>query len=168
MLMDNAAAGAVSPDGSRIAYHAVPNFDSELWLIGSDGANPRKIAAVETSGEPQGSQIGPVVWSPSGQRIAYVESHVGAFYPPQDSSSLLLTRDANGGDLQVILKDDARLEQALCWAANGHILYAYREDPTSERGDQGVYSILVDERSGKATGQPQTITPPRPGPHRRS
>src|SRR4029077_1050888 len=38
------------------------------------------------------------------------------------------------------------------------ILYAYRDDPSSERSDEGVYSIRVDERTGKATSEPQTVT----------
>jgi DNA-binding winged helix-turn-helix (wHTH) protein/Tol biopolymer transport system component len=157
MLMDNAAAGAVSPDGSRIAYLPGQNFGSELWLMDSDGANPRKIAATEKPGGPSGSQIWPVVWSPGGQRIAYIESHGLAAPPPAEDSFSLQTRDANGGDLQVVL-NDSRLKQALCWAADGRILYAYDDDPISERTDQGVYSIRVDERTGKATGQPQAIT----------
>jgi hypothetical protein len=66
-------------------------------------------------------------------------------------------RDANGGDLQIVLNNN-RLKQALSWVADGRILYAYREDPTSERSDQGVYSIRVDERTGKATSQSQTVT----------
>src|SRR6202045_4465947 len=74
-LMDNAAAGAVSPDGSRIAYIPGPKFGSELWLMDSDGANRRKIAVAETADKPLGSRIWPAVWSPTGQRIAYIESH---------------------------------------------------------------------------------------------
>ena len=159
-LMDNAAAGAVSPDGSRIAYlpGPGPDFGKELWLMDSDGANRRKIAVAETADKPMGSRISPVVWSPSGQRIAYIErSGLRAPFPAELSFSLQ-TRDANGGDLQVVL-NDTRLKQALSWVAGGRILYAYREDPTSERSDQGVYSIRVDERTGKATSQPQTVTP---------
>jgi DNA-binding winged helix-turn-helix (wHTH) protein/Tol biopolymer transport system component len=69
-LMDNAAAGAVSPDGFRIAYLPGPDFGSELWLMDPDGANRRRIAMAETTDKPKGSRISPVVWSPSGQRIA--------------------------------------------------------------------------------------------------
>jgi DNA-binding winged helix-turn-helix (wHTH) protein/Tol biopolymer transport system component len=153
MLMDNAAAGAVSPDGLRIAYLPGPNFGNELWLMDSDGTNPRKIAAAEKPG----GDIWHVVWSPGGQRIAYTESHGLAGPTPVEESFSLLTRDANGGDLNVVL-NDSRLKPALSWAADGRILFAYSEDPTSEHSDQAVYSIRVDERTGKATGQPQTVT----------
>ncbi len=56
--------------------------------------------------------------------------------PPLFANSLL-TRDANGGDLQVVLKDDSRLRPALWWTADGRILFAYLNDPTSEREDTG-------------------------------
>jgi DNA-binding winged helix-turn-helix (wHTH) protein/Tol biopolymer transport system component len=157
MLMDNSATGAVSPDGSRIAYLPGPDVGSELWLMDSDGANRRKIAVAETADKPLRGRIWPVVWSPRGQRIAYIESHGLAVLNPEEDSFSLQTRDANGGDVQVVL-NDTRLKQALCWVADGRILYAYREDPASERNDEGVYSIRVDERTGKATSQPQTIT----------
>ena len=156
MLMDNAIVGMVSPDGSRIAYLHGPDFGTELWLMDSDGANPRKIADTKKPGQPS-TKIWSVAWSPGGQRIAYTENR-GLLKPtPADDIYSLRTRDANGGDLQVVL-DNARLKQPLSWAPDGRILYAYTEDPTRERFDQGVYAIPVDERSGKATGQPQKIS----------
>jgi Tol biopolymer transport system component len=157
MLMDNAAAGVVSPDGSRIAYFAGPDSGSELWLMDSDGANRRKIAVAETADKSLRGRIWSVAWSPRGQRIAYIQSRDIAVLNPEEDSFSLQTRDANGGDPQVIL-GDTRLKQALYWVADGRILYAYREDPASERSDEGVYSIRVDERTGKATSQPQAVT----------
>jgi Tol biopolymer transport system component len=98
-----------------------------------------------------------VVWSPSGKRLAYIERHGVTAPSPADDTFSLETLDANGGDLQVVLTD-SRVAPAIWWAADGRILYAYRENPASERGDQGVYSIPVDERTGKAIGQPQPVT----------
>jgi DNA-binding winged helix-turn-helix (wHTH) protein/Tol biopolymer transport system component len=157
MLLDNAAAGAVSPDGSRIAYLPGPDVGSELWLMDSDGANRRKIAVAETTDKPLRGRIWQVVWSPRGQRIAYIESHGLAVLKPEEDSFSLQARDANGGDLQIVLSD-TRLKQALCWNADGRILYTYRQDPASERSDEGVYAIRVDEHTGKAISQPQTVT----------
>lgn len=166
MLMQNAARGAVSPDGSRIAYLSSPEISrelwlgKELWLMGPDGTNPRKIAAAENSNEPVWTRrIWSVTWSPHGQRIAYIQSHgLGLIdNSAEDDNFSLQTRDANGGDLQVV-SNDPRLKPALFWVADGRILYAYLEDAASERRDQEVRSIQVDERTGKATGQPQIVT----------
>ena len=56
------------------------------------------------------------------------------------------------------MKDDPRLRPALWWTADGRNFYAYRDNPASERGDEGVYAIRVDEGTGKAIGQPQPVT----------
>jgi Tol biopolymer transport system component len=68
-----------------------------------------------------------------------------------------MTIDPNGGGPSEAL-NDTRVGRALCWAADGRILFAYREDPSNKKQNYGVYSIRIDERSGKALGPPQAIT----------
>lgn len=150
MLMVGGFDGVVSPDGSRIAYLAVAESGNELWSMDSDGAYPRKIAKAKPGG-----YFGGTAWSPDTQRIAYVESAGSAFMPADYAS--LQTRDASGGDPQVVLSDN-RLEPALCWAVDGRLLFAYREDLNNELLDEGVRSIQVDQRTGKAIGEPQIVT----------
>ena len=158
-LLDNAAGGSVSPDGSRIAYASGPKFGSELWVMDSDGANARRVALARKPDQPNlgDGWIQHPAWSPNGTRLAYVEAHLATPDPPLFANSLL-TRDANGGDLQVVMKDDSRLRPALWWTADGRVLFAYLNDPTSEREETGVDSISIDERSGKAAGPPQRVT----------
>ena len=160
-LMDNAAEGSVSPDGSRIAYLPGSNFGSELWVMDSNGTNTRRLAF---AGKPDMPDLGDgwiqhPAWSPNGKRLAYVEAHVAAAQadPPELANSLL-TRNADGGDLQVVLKDDARLGSALWWNADGRILFAYRSSPTSGREDAGVNSISIDESTGRSSAPPQRLT----------
>jgi hypothetical protein len=63
----------------------------------------------------------------------------------------------DGGDLQVLLRETS-LGWALSWAPDGRILFASHTESAAERADEEVRSIRVDERSGKATGQPQLVT----------
>jgi Tol biopolymer transport system component len=160
-LTDDAAGGSVSPDGSRIAYLPGPKFGSELWVMDSDGANSRRVALARKPDQPNlgDGWIQHAAWSPNSTRLAYVESHLATTQAdPQLYANSLLTRDANGGDLQVVLNDDSRLQPALSWTADGRILFAYLNDPTSEREDTGVDSISIDERTGKAAAPPQRVT----------
>jgi hypothetical protein len=62
------------------------------------------------------------------------------------------------GEGAIVVLDDPRIGEALWWAPDGRILFSYREDPASSQDNYGIYSIHVDERTGKATGPPQPIT----------
>lgn len=162
MLVDKAPQGWVSPDGTQIAYLTFPPgklwMTDELWIMGGDGSNPHKIAEASQRADPSySSLIIRMAWSPNSRRIACVERY--GFYgltPAADLSSLW-TRDAEGGDLQVILKN-TWLGPALAWAPDGRILFASRVNPASERDNEELHSIRVDERTGRAAGQPQKVT----------
>jgi Tol biopolymer transport system component len=159
-LIGNAGPASVSPDGSRIAFVTSPrNSGDQLWVMGADGSNPRKIAEASPPEGPThaGSSIVSPAWSPNSRRIACIEHRwVHAFAPLKDLSSVW-TRDADGGDLQVILQDTL-LGWALSWAPDGRILFASGANTTVERDEEDIRSIRVDERTGKATGQPQLVT----------
>jgi len=57
----------------------------------------------------------------------------------------------------VVLRD-ASLGWALSWAPDGRILFASRTNSATERADEEMRSIRVDERTGRATGDPQLVT----------
>jgi DNA-binding winged helix-turn-helix (wHTH) protein/Tol biopolymer transport system component len=158
-IMGDAAAGTVSPDGSRIAYLPGPKIASELWVMDSDGSNPRKVVSAGALDQPgsAGSWMFPPAWDPSGKRLAYIEAHNVAAPDPAEPTAALLTIDSSGGRPTVVL-DDPRIGQSLWWAPDGRILFAYREDQAGKKENYGVYSIRIDARTGKATGAPQPIT----------
>jgi DNA-binding winged helix-turn-helix (wHTH) protein/Tol biopolymer transport system component len=158
-IMDDAAAGVVSPDGTRIAYLPNPALSNELWVMDSDGANSRKVVSAATRYHQVSmpGKIYPLVWSPNGNRLAYVEHHFVAGPDPVGPTFSLQTIGRNGDSPTVVL-DDPRIGPALWWTPDGRILFAYREDPAGKQNNYGVYSIRIDERTGKATGSPQPIT----------
>jgi DNA-binding winged helix-turn-helix (wHTH) protein/Tol biopolymer transport system component len=150
--------GSVSPDGSRIAYPS-PTNPGELWIIDSDGANARKVVAIPKSNtQSEGRDvISRVVWSPTGQYLAYIQAHFRSSPDPVEPIRSLRIVDPDGAGASVVL-NDARLGDALWWGRGNRILFSYREDPTSSQRNDGVYSIQIDGLTRSAAGPPQPIT----------
>jgi dipeptidyl aminopeptidase/acylaminoacyl peptidase len=71
-LIDDGRQPSVSRQGSQIAFVRGPNLDESLWLMQSNGENPRPLL-VE-----QKTMFGMPAWSPEGRRIAYV---AGSYLP---------------------------------------------------------------------------------------
>ena len=158
-IMDNAAAGSVSPDGSRIAYLPGSNFGSELWLMNADGSNARELTFAGVLDKPgsHGSWIWRPAWSPDGHHIAYIEALGGFGSDPNAKTASVMTIDANGSGLNEAL-NDSHVGQALSWAPDGRVLLAWREDRFGAGENYGIYGIQLDHQTGKATGPPQPVT----------
>jgi DNA-binding winged helix-turn-helix (wHTH) protein/Tol biopolymer transport system component len=171
MLADDAEDGSVSADGSQIAFfhrthstlvvygssvHAV----GQLWIMASNGDNPRKLAGPADVEDPAslGVHITAASWAPSNRRIAYIERHVNYATAPLGDSYLLQTRDSTGGEPQTILSDHRIAPDDLCWAPDGRLFFALRADPKNERSDYGVWAIPVDPGSGKATAKAEPVS----------
>jgi len=164
-LIDNAGRGSLSPDGTRIAYESVvPSWGHELWVMGADGSNRHRIteSRVWVLGVQRPSFFGGSIyfpaWSPNSQRIASIERHlISDPHPGGAVVSSLWTRNADGSDPQMIVKD-SWLGTGVAWTPDGRILFASRVNTVGERQDQGVRAVRVDERTGKAIEAPQFVT----------
>jgi hypothetical protein len=126
----------------------------------SDGTNARKV--VSGPGPNKGGTgqelIWRVVWSPTGQHLAYIAAHYRNAPDPVEPISSLRIVDPDGGGASLVL-EDARLGPiALWWGTEDRILFSYREDPANAQRNYGVYSIRIDGRTGKAIGPPQAVT----------
>src|SRR5687768_10957218 len=103
---------ALSPDGRRIVYQR-NHFDimkdrrrSHLWLLDAEGGHHRPL----TSG---GGSDGPAVWSPQGDRIAWVSA--------RDGSAQIWLRWMDSGQTAV-LSQLAESPGDLSWSPDGRTL----------------------------------------------
>ena len=113
--MEGANDGAVSPDGSKIAFlrDAYP-YTQEIWVVETDGSNAKRVVHAAT-----GSSIASVTWSPTGRRLAYMR-FVGSNYLAGDKYTLE-TADLSGGT-PTVLKTSAQFVPALGWAPDRRLL----------------------------------------------
>jgi WD40 repeat protein len=150
-VMEDANDGAVSPDGSKIAFlRATSPSAQEIWVVESDGSNARRV--VQATG---GSPISGVAWSPNGKRLAYMR--FAEFGYLASDKYTLETADVSGGT-PTVLETSAQLVPVLSWAPDCRLVYAYRADPASERWESGIWSVRVNEESGKLGCAPGTHT----------
>jgi Tol biopolymer transport system component len=150
-LRDNAFAGPVSPDGSQIAFTAgansvwSANFGRELWLMGANGEEAHRIAALD-----ENNSFSSVVWSPDGQHLGYVRIRqtTDKFEYPIE------TRDVKGGAfIQVV---GSAPFASLCWLRNGRMIYSMAETGPY-LGDNNLWEIGIDA-TGAPLGKPRRIT----------
>ncbi len=137
---------ALSPDGLHIVVAAE---DRELWLMGGEGEEPRKILAVGAQEFLYG-----IAWSPTGQRLAYIRSHDS---PSERSDAVIETCDLTGGSRTVVLSDPDLLnedgEAGIAWLPDGRILYS----KNSTTAESDLWAIRAEPASGQRTGPPTRV-----------
>lgn len=136
-----------SPDGKKIAYATEPvripqarYSTSQLW-----------IATVET-GVSTLIDSGDVVqpeWSPDGNRIVYWGMLPGTGWRD-------LWTIGTDGKNKVRLTNDAAIDWNPIWSPDGHYIYFLSD----RSGSMNVWRMGIDERSGKAHGEPEPVTVP--------
>jgi Tol biopolymer transport system component len=169
-VMDDATGGAVSPDGSKIAFlRGDAGAAREIWVMGNDGSNPHRIveAALPEASvtEVKGANKQPykevllsaVAWSPDGRRLAYLRSFDVNSAGPLFVKRSVETVDADGGKPKV-LEVSTQLLPVVCWAGGGRVLYASRIDPAGERYDFGIWSVRVNQKSGEPQARALQLT----------
>jgi len=153
-------AWSVSPDGSLVAFTST-FFGSDIWLMGENGEEPRKIVTAD-----EGEFLNWVVWSPDSRRIAYERFRFGL----EGVQCAVESRDLKGGQPAVVLSDPklaTGFGGGFWWLADGRLIYSLGEAAAPNPGvaapgfgstDTNLWEIKVDAGSGKPTGKPRRIT----------
>jgi eukaryotic-like serine/threonine-protein kinase len=145
-------AAGVSPDGKQIAY--LNSSRNEMWVMGPDGEDPRRIATADP-----GSEYGAFDWSPAGKRLVYVLKESFAGKSPE---AKLETCNLDGGQRTEVLSDphlynDIVGSADVVWLADGRVLYTLPELAPNQR-DINIWAIEVDPNTGRVRGKPSRVT----------
>jgi eukaryotic-like serine/threonine-protein kinase len=143
-LRDYASAYGVSPDGSTIAFATSEDSKVDLWLMGIDGENARKLYESDEI-----NKLGDLTWFPHGQRVAYTI---------RDQSGVrLVTRSLAGGPVTTILSQSEMSEVNDFTIVPGARLLYVLSDPESVN-TCNYWSVDIDEQTGSRIGNPKRLT----------
>jgi eukaryotic-like serine/threonine-protein kinase len=128
----------VSPQGSSIAF--ISGRYHEIWLMGANGENPRKILDNEKE------EYGPLAWSATGQRLAYVKRESGG----NESGSSIETLSLDGGAPSAVTSGLRHLPLSVLWASDGRMIFGLAE---ASGNCDNLWEIMADPRTGKPSGK---------------
>jgi Tol biopolymer transport system component len=146
-LRANGRSPAVSPKGTSIAF--VGRGSHELWVMGPNGENPRKVLSSESE------QFGPPAWSPTGQRLAYIRHKSDE----SEFGGAIETASPEGGASSLVLSDprlDTDTFAIMGWLRDGRLIFALQGGAGSE--EMNLWAILASPQTGNVTGKPAKIT----------
>ncbi len=152
-LCDDGREPAVSPDGKEVAFITGNKMQAQLWLAGTDGSEPHKLAG------DQGDFFGALAWSPDGTRIAYTRGKFSYAHGVEGVIEVLPVN--NQQSRSVLLRVSSvlslvGLEGPLAWTADGRLIYTLTE-PRPRQLDSNLWSLALDQR-GQSVGAPVRLT----------
>lgn len=150
-IQSDGVAATISPDASRIAYTRLVTAGAEIWSMGANGENPRRVVPKDSSGVFPNPE-----WSPTGRRIVYARGQVesGEIQGQLETADLEGRRRLVFGGLPG--QHMAGLT-TLVWMRNGRVIFGLSDPPPSQT-EFNLWSLHVDPRSGEASGRPHRIT----------
>jgi serine/threonine protein kinase/Tol biopolymer transport system component len=140
--------GAVSPNGSNIAYQRVRRSDGarEIWVMGSNGESPHKILTAESQ-----TTFKAIAWSPAGNRLAYLYRHVTG-----DHTQITIESCDLGGAVRTTILLDNHLS-AFTWTPSGRFIYSRNTERGSSEADN-LWELQVDAEKGTPQGKARQLT----------
>jgi serine/threonine protein kinase/Tol biopolymer transport system component len=140
--------GAVSPDGSNIAYQRLRSIGGarEIWVMGSHGELPHKILTAENQATIKG-----IVWSPMGNRLAYRYRR-----DKGDRTEIMVQScDLRGANITTILLDNHLT--AFTWTLSGRFIYSRNTEVGSAESDN-LWELKVDGKNGISQSKANLLT----------
>jgi eukaryotic-like serine/threonine-protein kinase len=118
MLRGHSSAARISPDGSQIAFVTARGL--ELWIMGGNGENQRKITAIA------GGYIFGLQWSPTGARIAF------AIQEPNGASVTVKSAGLDGKEPILAFQSPLMNDQSdgFAWTPEGHFIFTRADAST--------------------------------------
>lgn len=149
-LRDHGITWSVSPDGSSISFGTNNGRfgEREIWLMGSDGEQPRKLYGVDEKGA-----ICCLYFFPNGQRVSYLSTN--------ESGDSLVARDLNGGSVATLLPPSETKKMGdFSWLPDGQLVYSDPCDTVIMRFDApcNIWIKGLDPRTGKLIEKPRRLT----------
>jgi serine/threonine protein kinase len=146
-LRDDALGNDISPDGSAVAFTTNPGRfgDREIWLMGLDGANARKLYDTD-----ENSALGGVAWSPNGKLIAY--SHIDS------EGASLLSRDLKGDPPTTIFPPSVGNQIFEYLWLPGRLIYSMAEPQALGGSGCNFWEMRLDGDTGKPIGASRRLT----------
>jgi Tol biopolymer transport system component len=138
-VRDDAGGAVPSPDGSRIAFIS----HGKIWLMGTKGEDANELFAPG-----KGYSFERVQWSPDGQRLAYMKSHLGY------DEVLIGSRALTAGQ-DIVTMSDPHLRN-FCWTPDGRILYARLEN--LKEASANIWEVGIDPSTWRTSGDPRRLT----------
>jgi Tol biopolymer transport system component/DNA-binding winged helix-turn-helix (wHTH) protein len=145
-IRDEAVFDAVSPDGTLIAFETSKGEfgQREIWLMGANGENARKLYETDES-----SGIGGLQWSPDAQRVIYVKT--------DEAKQTLVGGDSNGGPVTAIASPfDLKNVEEFLWMPDGRMIFNFFEGGFTST-TCNLSQVRFGSR-GEFVGKPQRIT----------
>jgi hypothetical protein len=157
---DDGTVTDIAPDGSSAAFTTNTGRvgDREIWLIGSDGSNPRKFLEVDEDSATQEP-----FWSPDGQRISYYTQH-------QILDKLEVTvesRDLLGGPPVVVYSETAATAERtrlrdFVWLPGGRMIFSLAASDSDFVNSLSVrcnlWELHIDPSTGRPKGELKRLT----------
>jgi serine/threonine protein kinase/Tol biopolymer transport system component len=140
--------GAVSPDGSSIAYQRVRSADGarEIWVMSPHGESPHKVMTAESQ-----TTFQAIAWSPAGNRLAYRSRRDKSNHTEIKVQSC----DLNGADVTTIVQDNHL--SAFTWTPSGRFIYSRNIEFGSAQSDN-LWELKVDGKNGRPRGKGRLLT----------